>query len=107
MQGELSRDRPGVIVLFYKFGTDKRHLGKLGDVEPIGTEDLCERMTPNTATHTTIASAHTIAARRMAKSPTLRALNAMGRREPRFGPPTLFISSYPTIADRFHQTFHY
>src|ERR1700730_14622444 len=78
-----------------------------GDVEPIGTEDLCERITPNPATHTTIASAHTIAARRMAKSPTLRALNAMGRREPRLGPPTLFISSYPMIADRFHQTFHY
>src|ERR1700738_1418092 len=36
MQGELSGNRPGVIVLFYKFGTDKRHLGKLGDVEPIG-----------------------------------------------------------------------
>src|SRR4029077_17937232 len=37
MQGELSRDCPGVIVLLYKFGSDKRHLGKLGDVEPICT----------------------------------------------------------------------
>src|SRR4029077_10714256 len=36
MQGELSRDCPSVIVLLYKFGTDKRHLRKLGDVEPIG-----------------------------------------------------------------------
>ena len=36
MQGELPCYRPGVIVLLHKIGADKRHLGKLGDVEPIG-----------------------------------------------------------------------
>ena len=41
-----------------------------GDVEAIGTEDRWERMAPNTATHMTIISAHAIAARRMAISPT-------------------------------------
>jgi len=40
----------------------------VGEVDPIGTESLslCESMAPNTATHTVIASAHAIAASRMA-----------------------------------------
>src|ERR1700731_4772476 len=36
MEGQVSSDCPGVIVLLRKIGADKRHLGKLGDVEPIG-----------------------------------------------------------------------
>ena len=36
MEGQISSDRPGVIALLHKIGADKRHLGKLDDVEPIG-----------------------------------------------------------------------
>jgi hypothetical protein len=51
-----------------------------GEVDGIGTDDLFDRMAPNTATHITITSAHAIAARRMADLPRLGLTDG---REPR------------------------
>jgi hypothetical protein len=56
-----------------------------GDAEPAGLESLCERMPPNTATHITMTSAHTIAASRIAKSPNPENFRRHRGRKVRFG----------------------